>query len=97
MSKPIHRLGDVNDDDAAITEIPQNTVYANGLLVSVDGSSIEPHFFLLDFFAVTANGSPTVFIGGIPVNREGDEDDCGHVREGGSPDVFVGDGNPEQK
>lgn len=92
--KPVHRLGDVNDAGGDISEIPQNTVYANNLLVSVDGSRVEPHN--LDFDTVTANGSPTVFIGGIPVNREGDEDECGHAREGGSPDVFVGDGNPQQ-
>lgn len=89
--KPVHRLGDVNDGGGDITEIPQNTVYANNLLISVDGSRVEPHN--LHFDTVTANGSPTVFIAGIPVNREGDEDECGHVREDGSPDVFVGDGN----
>lgn len=91
MSKPIHRLGDFNDGGGDITEIPQNTVYANGRLVSIDGSRVEPHD--LHFDTVTANGSTTVFIGGIPVNREGDEDECGHVRDGGSPDVFVGDIN----
>jgi uncharacterized Zn-binding protein involved in type VI secretion len=31
-----------------------------------------------------------VFINGIPVNRQGDEDECGHGRAEGSPDVFIG-------
>jgi uncharacterized Zn-binding protein involved in type VI secretion len=38
---------------------------------------------------VTANGSTTVFINGIPVNRRGDADSCGHPREQGSSNVFV--------
>ena len=84
----VHRLGDINDAGGDISEIPQNTVYANGLPISIDGSRVEPHN--LHFDTVTANGSPTVFINGIPVNRQGDEDECGHVRVEGSPDVFVG-------
>lgn len=84
MSKPVHRLGDINEQDGEITEIPQNSVYANNLLISIDGSEVEggPE--------TTDNGSPTVFIGGIPVNRQGDEDESGTPRAEGSPDVFVG-------
>ena len=38
----------------------------------------------------TANGSSTVFAGGIAINRTGDADSCTHTRTGGSGDVFVG-------
>lgn len=88
MTKPVHRLGDVNDGGGDIAGTAQTTVFANGLPVSVDGSTVNGHG--LDFPTVTANGSPTVFINGIPVNRQGDEDECGHGRAEGSPDVFVG-------
>lgn len=84
MNKPVHRLGDLNEEDGIITEIPQSTVFANNLLISIDGSEIEggPE--------TTDNGSSTVFIAGIPVNRQGDEDESGTPRAEGSPDVFVG-------
>lgn len=79
----VHRLGDRNEDDGEITDIPQKTVFANELLVSIDGSDVENE-------PDTANGSPTVFIGGIPVNRQGDEDESGSKRAEGSGNVFVG-------
>jgi uncharacterized Zn-binding protein involved in type VI secretion len=84
MSKPVHRLGDINEQDGEITEIPQGSVFVNNILVSIDGSKVEggPE--------TTANGSPTVFIAGIPVNRQGDEDESGTPRAEGSPNVFVG-------
>ena len=84
--KPVHRLGDLNEDDGEITDVIQQTVFANNLPISVDGSDVE------DGSDVTANGSPTVFIAGIPVNRQGDEDEDGSARAEGSPNVFVGDG-----
>jgi uncharacterized Zn-binding protein involved in type VI secretion len=85
----VHRLNDPNDDGAVIEEVIQSTVFANNMLVSVDGSPVEEHGIGEHDSPVTANGSTTVFINGIPVNRRGDEDSCGHVREQGSPDVFV--------
>ena len=88
MTKPVHRLGDVNDGGGDIASTAQTTVFANGLPVSVDGSTVNGHG--LHFPTSTANGSPTVFINGIPVNRQGDADECGHGRAEGSPDVFVG-------
>ena len=86
----VHRLGDYNEDGAEVYDIPQGTVYANGLLVSVDGSKVEEHDTGEHNHPETANGSPTVFIGGIPVNRQGDADTCEDERAEGSPDVFVG-------
>lgn len=83
MTKPVHRLGDYNECGGEITEVSQGTVYANELLVSIDGSKVEGD--------ETANGSQSVFINGIPVNREGDSDESGCTRAEGSPNVFVGD------
>jgi uncharacterized Zn-binding protein involved in type VI secretion len=88
MTRPVQRLGDINDGDGEIRDIAQGTVYANGLLIAIDGSFVEAHDLHLESY--TANGSPSVFINGIPVNRQGDEDECGHTREDGSPDVYVG-------
>ena len=88
----VHRMGDANDAGGVITGIPQNSVYANGKLVSVDSSSVSPHipFIPPHVGTLTASGSSTVFIGGVPVNRTGDADSCGHSRASGSPDVNVG-------
>ena len=83
----VQRLGDINDGDGEIRDIAQGTVYANGLLIAIDGSFVESHDLHIESY--TTNGSPTVFINGIPVNRQGDEDECGHAREDGSPDVYV--------
>lgn len=86
MNKPVHRLGDLNEDDGEITEVIQNTVFANNLPISVDGSIIDN-----DDDELTANGCLTVYIENIPVNRQGDEDEDGSARAEGSPNVFVGD------
>ena len=90
MSKPVHRLGDPNDDGAAVTEVAQGTVYANNILIAIDGSPVEEHGLGEHDSPVTANGSATVFIGVIPVNRQGDADSCGHTRAEVSPNVNVG-------
>jgi uncharacterized Zn-binding protein involved in type VI secretion len=84
----VHRQGDSNDGGGVIEDVAQGTVYVNGQLASVDGSGVSGHDLHLP--TTTANGSATVFIGGIPVNRAGDEDECGHGRAEGSPDVHVG-------
>lgn len=91
----VHRMGDPSDANGRITAIPQSTVFANRKLVSVDGSigtshppcPADPIHCAGNW--KTANGSPSVFINGIPVNGRGDADTCGHVRAEGSPDVFV--------
>jgi hypothetical protein len=93
MGKPIHRLTDKNSGGGAIDEILQKTVFANNLLVSVDGSKgtghgLPPHSYH-DW--QTEQGSKTVFAENIPVNFQGNQDTCGDVRVEGSPDVFVGD------
>ena len=87
----VARMGDVNSGGGIIQTIPQSTVFANGKLISVNGSrgsGHEPGIHSLNAW-VTSNGSTTVFIEGIPVNDEGDADDCTHVRVDGRPDVFT--------
>jgi len=93
----IQRLTDANNVGGVINDTitPGNgDVYANGLLVSIDGSkgTSHPNFDPphLNPIWSTANGSSTVFVHGIPVNRTGDADTCGHTRVGGSADVFAG-------
>jgi uncharacterized Zn-binding protein involved in type VI secretion len=85
----VHRLTDPNTDDAPVIQTVQSTVYANNLLIAVDGSPVEGHGIGEHADPVTANGSTNVFIENIPVNRLGDEDSCGHPRAEGSPDVYV--------
>lgn len=87
-----HRLNDANDADGAVISIAQGTVYINNLLASIDGSEVDGHGLGEHSSPNTANGSSTVFIGGIPVNRQGDADTCGHSRAAGSPNVFYNDG-----
>lgn len=88
---PVHRQGDPNTE-GGIAQNLQSTVFANSLLVAVDGTGVTPHFPFIPphLAAKTASGSSTVFAEGIPVNREGDADTCGHARAAGSPNVIVG-------
>lgn len=91
----VQRLTDENDAGGAIDTIPQSTVSVNGLLVVVDGSlgTSHPPCPVPGIHCagnwVTSGGSGNVFVNNIPVNRTGDPDTCGHVRVGGSGDVFV--------
>lgn len=87
----VARTGDANSGGGIILTIPQSTVYANGRLISVNGSrgtGHAPGIHARNAW-VTSRGSPSVFIEGIPVNDAGDPDTCAHVRVGGSPDVFT--------
>lgn len=95
MSLQIHRLGDTNTAGGSITSIPQGSVFANGLLVCVNGSigtghppCPEPDIHCAGNW-VTTGGGPTVFAEGIPVNKQGDADSCGHSRASGSFNVFL--------
>ena len=89
----VHRLLDTNTAGAPIVEVIQNSVYTNWQLTSVDGSIVEGHGTGLHSSPLTANGSKSVFIEYIPVNRLGDEDTCGHPRAVGSQDVLIDDNN----
>lgn len=91
----IHRLTDPNTAGGRVTHtVRQSTVFANDLLVSVNGSCVTGHFpFVIPHVPTctpkTANGSQRVFAEDIPVNRRGDADTCGHPRAAGSPNVYV--------
>ena len=89
--RPVQRIGDANDAGAVTSNGDGNsTVYANYILVNVNGSSVVPHS--LDHIGVvTANGSSNVFAHNVSVNFTDNPDTCGHVRVGGSSNVFVGD------
>ena len=86
------RNGDANTGGGVINSIPQSTVFVNSKLVSVNGSKGTGHGIGIHAANAwdTANGSSTVFAGGIAINRTGDADTCAHTRTGGSNDVFVG-------
>ncbi|PCJ68195.1 MAG: hypothetical protein COA62_15640 [Rhodobiaceae bacterium] len=86
----IQRIGDSNSGGGAIVFTAQGKVYANGKLVSIDGSPVSAHGKNVHAGPVTANGSNKVFVNGVPVNASGDADTCGHNRVGGSPNVNVG-------
>lgn len=86
-----HRKNDPNNGGGRITTIPQGSVFANNLLISVNGSigtghGNSPHN---SGGWKTSNGSPDVFAENISINRKGDSDTCGHSRATGSPNVFI--------
>lgn len=83
----IEREGDPNNGGAPVVSSAQKTVYANNIPVSVNGSAVGGHGKHKK--VVTVTGSPDVYIDGVPVNRVGDKDSCGHVRISGSGDVIV--------
>ena len=95
--RPVHRMGDINSGGGALTFIPQGSVYANDLLVSVDGSRGTAHppcpYVVIHCAGVwqTTMGRHTVYAHNISVNCEGDPDSCGHIRIMGSPNVFADD------
>ena len=94
MGQPAQRKTDANNIGAQIAGVTDNKVFANGLLLSTDGSSVQDHLPVdgvnTHTNVSTANGSSTVKSGGVPVNRTGDADSCGHTRAGGSSNVNIG-------
>jgi len=88
----VQRKTDANTGGGTISSTVQSTVFANSKLVSVNGSTVTTHGTSPNVHAgvITANGSSTVFAGGIAINRTDDADSCTHTRTGGSGDVFVG-------
>lgn len=91
----IQRLTDANSAGGIINSIPQTTVFANNLRVSINGSigSSHPPCPTVPIHCqgnwTTANGSSRVYVAGIPVNFTGNADTCGHTRVGGSSNVFI--------
>ena len=91
-----HRIApDCNVAGGCATSTPNGTVYANNILITVNGSigtshppcpAPSPPHCAGNW--TTANGGPTVFAENIPINKMGDADTCGHPRAAGSPNVF---------
>jgi len=97
--RPVHRMGDINSGRGAIHSIPQRNVFANDLLLAVDGSRGTSHapcplppIHCANAW-VTTMGRHTVYANNIPVNCEGDPDSCSHTRVMGSHNVYAGDIN----
>lgn len=91
----VQRLGDPNAGGGIIAG-GEATVRVNGRSVAVAGTAVSPHQPCgrpnqgMHCAATTSGGSGTVRAGGKPVIRTGqDVDSCGHIRQGGSPDVRV--------
>ncbi len=92
MGEPAHRIGDADTGGGIVTGSLQSKVRINGKLAAVDGSPVSGHapFMPPHTGPVTAHGSAKVRFGGIPANRRGDADTCGHARASGSPNVNIG-------
>tara|TARA_B100000780_G_scaffold195364_1_gene137819 strand:- start:232 stop:516 length:285 start_codon:yes stop_codon:yes gene_type:complete len=94
VGQPAQRKGDANNIGAVIAGVTDNKVKVNGLLISINGSSVADHLPVNNVNThvniSTANGSSTVKSGGVPVNRTTDADSCGHTRVGGSSNVNIG-------
>lgn len=91
----VQRLGDPNAAGGIITG-GAFTVRVNGRAVAVTGIAVSPHPPCgargqgAHCTASTTGGADTVRAEGKPILRAGqDVDTCGHVRQGGSPDVKV--------
>ena len=86
----IHTLTLTNTAGAAVTSTSVQTVFAAGEKVATNDDSVAGHGIGVHAAPVTKNGSSTVIAEGEPVNREGDADSCGHERNAGVTNVFVG-------
>lgn len=88
MVKPVQRLTDANSGGGKIVGTDGNsTVFANSLLVSVNGSDVK----YFPGSTTTDNGSGGVYAHGVKVNYTDNADADGKVRVGGSANVFIGD------
>lgn len=80
-----------NNDTAGGDLIPsQNTVFANGKAIIINGNSVAPHGLPPHASATMVAGSNRVFVHGKKVVNAGDNATCGHSSSGSS-DVNVGD------
>lgn len=93
MSRPAQRKTDANDAGGVIENTDGNsTVFANNLLLSVNGSIGSGHGIGVHSANAweTQGGSVNVFAHNVPINYTGNTDTCGHGRVGGSPNVYIG-------
>jgi uncharacterized Zn-binding protein involved in type VI secretion len=90
MGRSAQRVGDLNLFGGPILT-GDSSVLINGQAAAVTGSIVGPHKpFRGPHLNSKAQGKSSVLVGGKPLVATGDEDDCGHSRVGGSPDVLVG-------
>ena len=82
MTIPVHRDTDPRVCGAITVVANQNTVYANGLLVAVDG---DPNSHSAGGLIATCNNVPDTLCFIIGPTH------CAPATAGGSPNVFVGD------
>lgn len=93
MTYNAQRVSDSNSGGGSINNAASNlTVFTNGLLQSIDGSTVNGHGIGPHASPTTANGSNNVLICGVPANFQGNPDSCGDVRVGGSSNVFINAG-----
>lgn len=90
MGRPVHRLGDINTAGAPIIFAKAVTVVSAGAPVGTTGDPVAGHGKPPHSSPVTGPGSPIVLAQGVPVNRQGDVDTCGHLRATGNPTVLIG-------
>ena len=84
------RDGDTNTAGAAATSRGNRNVKVNSKSITVNGDAVANHAPSHTGIK-TANGSSTVKVGGVGVNRTGDADTCStHSRVGGSSNVNIG-------
>ena len=65
-------------------------VFVNSSLAAVVGDTVASHGDAPHSAPTLTTGSPTVFINGIPVCRQGDSASCGHTISSGSANVGAG-------
>ena len=84
----MHKLDYLWLDGCTPTQIRYKTKVVKDFGNSVVGVPISPHDNKPVHIAVAAMGNPLVLTGGIPTNRMGDLDSCGHVRIMGAATVL---------
>lgn len=78
--------------ETSVGEVNGNSVYANGILIVVQGNTISPHpkSGCSTDTSTLSTFSSTVFIGGKGVGRIGDSYGGVNTISQGSPSVFAG-------
>lgn len=90
----VQRQGDSNSAGGS-AKLGVSSVRVNGQPVVVNGTSVSAHApwgrpHPRHASTTTGGGVASVRAGGVPINVTGNADGCGHVRQGGSPNVRAG-------
>jgi uncharacterized Zn-binding protein involved in type VI secretion len=78
--------------ETSVGEVNSNSVYANGILVVVQGNKVAPHpkpSLCLTDESTLSSYSSRVYVGGLGVGRIGDQYGNNLITQG-SPSVFAG-------